>query len=38
VLYQAQSDYVTTLNAWYVAGLNKAAVTGNLDPFIQTVK
>jgi outer membrane protein TolC len=38
VLYEAQSDYITTLNAWYMASLNKAAVTGNLDLFIQTVK
>lgn len=38
VLYQAQSSYVAILNAWYVANLDKAAATGNLDLFIQTVK
>lgn len=38
VLYSAQLNYVETLNDWYVANLNKAASTGNLDSFIQTIK
>ncbi|MBS1665501.1 MAG: TolC family protein [Bacteroidetes bacterium] len=37
-LFQAQSGYIQTLNEWYTASLDKAAATGNLDPFIQTVK
>lgn len=37
VLYAAQSDYIETLNDWYVAHLDKAAATGNLDLFIQTI-
>jgi outer membrane protein TolC len=37
-LFQAQSDYIRTLNEWYTASLDKAAATGNLDLFIQTVK
>ncbi len=38
VLYQAQTNYISMLNEWYLANLEKAAVTGNLDLFIQTVK
>jgi outer membrane protein TolC len=38
VLYQAQTNYIGMLNEWYLANLEKAAVTGNLDLFIQTVK
>ncbi len=38
VLYTSQSDYVQTLNEWFVANLNKAAATGNLDFFIQSIK
>jgi len=38
VLYSAQLNYVETLNDWYVANLDKAASTGNLDLFIQTIK
>ena len=38
VLYTSQSDYVQTLNAWFIANLNKAAATGNLDFFIQSIK
>lgn len=38
VLYQAQSAYIETLNEWYTANLDKAAATGNLDQFIQTLK
>jgi outer membrane protein TolC len=37
-LFQAQTDYIRTLNQWYTASLDKAAATGNLDLFIQTVK
>jgi outer membrane protein TolC len=37
-LYQAQSDYIRTLNGWYTASLDKAAAMGNLDLFIQTIK
>jgi len=38
VLYRAQSDYVQLLDDWYNANLNKAAITGNLDQFIQSIK
>ncbi|WCT14345.1 TolC family protein [Mucilaginibacter jinjuensis] len=38
VLYSAQLNYVETLNDWYVANLDRAASTGNLDLFIQTIK
>lgn len=38
VLYRAQSDYVQTLSDWFVANLDKAAATGNLDAFIQSTK
>ncbi len=37
-LFQAQSGYINVLNEWYTARLDKAAATGNLDRFIQTVK
>ncbi|HEX3934614.1 MAG TPA: TolC family protein [Puia sp.] len=37
-LFQAQSSYIQTLNEWYTASLDKAAATGHLDLFIQTVK
>ncbi|WP_158559083.1 TolC family protein [Deminuibacter soli] len=38
VLYTAQLQYAEALNAWYVANLGKAAATGNLDLFIQSLK
>lgn len=38
VLYRAQTDYVEALNDWLQANLDKAAATGNLDPFIQSIK
>jgi outer membrane protein TolC len=38
VLYQAQTDYVEVLNDWMQANLDKAAATGNLDLFIQSIK
>jgi len=38
VLYRSQTDYVETLSDWYAAKLNKAAATGNLDLFIQSIK
>jgi outer membrane protein TolC len=37
-LTQAQTGYIQTLNEWYTASLDKAAATGNLDSFIQTIK
>ena len=37
-LFQAQSTYIETLNDWYAASLDKAATTGKLDQFIQSVK
>jgi len=37
-LTQAQSAYIQTLDEWYTASLDKAAATGNLDLFIQTIK
>jgi outer membrane protein TolC len=37
-LTQAQTGYIQTLNQWYIASLDKAAATGNLDLFIQTIK
>jgi outer membrane protein TolC len=38
VLYRSQSDYVQTISDWLLANLDKAAATGNLDSFIQSVK
>jgi outer membrane protein TolC len=38
VLYRAQTDYVQTLSDWFMANLDKAAATGNLNLFIQSVK
>jgi outer membrane protein TolC len=38
VLYRSQTDYIETLNDWYMAQLDKAASAGNLIPFIQTIK
>ncbi|HEY0610725.1 MAG TPA: TolC family protein, partial [Chitinophaga sp.] len=38
VLYRTQTDYVEALNDWLQARLDKAAATGNLDPFIQSIK
>ncbi len=38
VLYRAQSDYVQTLSDWLLANLDKAAATGNLNQFIQSIK
>jgi outer membrane protein TolC len=37
VLYRSQSDYVQALSDWLLANLDKAAATGNLDLFIQSV-
>ena len=37
-LFSAQSDYISTLNEWYTASLDKAAASGQLDLFIQSVK
>jgi outer membrane protein TolC len=38
VLYRSQTDYIETLNDWYLAQIDKAVSTGNLDQFIQTIK
>ena len=38
VLYRSQTDYIETLTDWYLAQLDKAAATGNLTQFIQTIK
>jgi outer membrane protein TolC len=38
VLYQAQTDLIETRNGWYMAGLERAAATGGLDSFIQTIQ
>lgn len=38
VLYRSQTDYIESLNDWYQAQLDKAAATGNLLQFIQTLK
>lgn len=38
VLYRSQTDYIETMNDWYLSQLDKAAATGNLSQFIQTVK
>lgn len=38
VLYRSLNDYSETLSDWYLAQLNKASATGNLDLFIQKIK
>ncbi|HEY2720468.1 MAG TPA: TolC family protein [Chitinophagaceae bacterium] len=38
VLYRSQTDYIETLGNWYLARLDKASATGNLDQFIQSIK
>ena len=38
VLYRSQTDYIETLNDWNLSQLDKAAATGNLSQFIQTIK
>ena len=38
VLYRSQTDYIETISDWYLAQLDKAAATGNLNQFIQTIK
>ena len=38
VLYRSQTDYIETLSDWYLARLDKASATGNLDSFIQSMK
>jgi outer membrane protein TolC len=37
-LFAAQSAWIRTVNDWYTANLDKAAATGKLDLFIQTLK
>ncbi len=38
VLYRSETDRIDALNSWFIAGLEKAAASGNLDPFIQSIK
>ncbi|MBX9733767.1 MAG: TolC family protein [Chitinophagaceae bacterium] len=38
VLYRSQTDYIETINDWYLAQLEKAASLGTLSQFIQTIK
>jgi outer membrane protein TolC len=38
VLYRSQTDYIETISDWYLAQLDKAASTGTLIQFIQTIK
>jgi outer membrane protein TolC len=38
VLYRSKTDYIETLSNWYTARLQKAAASGKLDEFIQTIK
>ncbi len=38
VLYRSQTNYIETLSDWYLAQLDKAAATGNLNQFIKTIK
>lgn len=38
VLYRSQTDYATTLSDWFLSRLDKAAATGSLHSFIQTIQ
>ena len=38
VLYRSQTDMIEALTDWYLAQLQKAAYTGNLTQYIQTIK
>jgi outer membrane protein TolC len=38
VLYRAQSDYIQALSDWLLANLDRAAASGYLDSFIQSIK
>jgi len=38
VLYTAQISYAETINDWFLANLDRATATGNLDQFIQLIK
>ena len=38
VLYRSQTDFIETKSDWYLAQLDKAAATGNLNLFIQSIK
>lgn len=38
VLYRSQTDLIETLTDWYLAQLDKAAYTGNLVQYLQTIK
>lgn len=37
VLYRSQTDYIEAISDWYLAQLNKAALSGALNQFIQTL-
>ena len=37
VLYRSHTDFIEAQNDWYLAQLDKAAATGNLHSFIQTI-
>lgn len=37
VLYRSQTDYIEAISDWYLAQLNKAALSGTLNQFIQTL-
>lgn len=38
VLYRSQTDYIEALSSWYLAKVDKASATGNIDSFIQLIK
>jgi outer membrane protein TolC len=38
VLYTAQISFVETLSNWFLASLDRATATGNLDQFISKIK
>ncbi len=38
VLFRSQTDYIQSLNDWYLGALDKAAATGNLYLFINNLK
>jgi outer membrane protein TolC len=38
VLYRSQNDYLSAVNDWYVARIDKAIASGTLDVFIQSLR
>lgn len=38
VLYRSETDYIEVVTDWYLAQLSKAAYSGSLDQFIQSIK